>query len=177
MVVSVIWERREKWLCTFILVCLSWYIFRRSRAIRILTIGPRSARRRKKSPRWESMESSMAMPVWNCNCKASSPKTEAKESSLCFKNGEWACQSQRENEVSFAWNMKGVEECLASFQECQTRVSESDFTRKGGGQRSWKTIDRVAKGIWQNLRALKNILIRRALFFSQRGVSCDIHLG
>ena len=26
---------------------------------------------------------------------------------------------------------------------------------RGGGQRSWKTIDRVAKGIWQNLRGSK----------------------
>ena len=59
MVVSVIRERREKWLCTFILVCLSWYIFRRSRAMRRLTIGPRSARPRNKSPLWESMESNM----------------------------------------------------------------------------------------------------------------------
>ena len=30
--------------------------------------------------------------------------------------------------------MKGVEECLVWFQECQTRVSKSDFTRKGGAE-------------------------------------------
>ena len=60
MVVSVIWEQGEKWLCTFILVCLPWYIFRRSRAMRRLTIGPKSARPRNKSPLWQSLESSMA---------------------------------------------------------------------------------------------------------------------
>ena len=45
---------------------LSWYIFRRSRAMRRLTIGPRSARLRNKSPLWESMESKMGAGLVLC---------------------------------------------------------------------------------------------------------------
>ena len=66
LMVSVILERGENWPCTFILVCLSWYIFRRSRAMRRLTIGPRSARPRNKSPLWESMESNMGTGLVLC---------------------------------------------------------------------------------------------------------------
>ena len=73
--------------------------------------------------------------------------------------------------------MKGVEECLAWFQECQTRVSENDFTRKGGGAEVLKDHRSSSKG---NLAKSQRFneeeselfvqyfhLVRRALFTMQ----------